>query len=285
MINKLHLPILTATLLGSIAVGNVFVGMKASCLSAVAEADSHDHSLAQEAYYQIEGNVFNWRKIQDAVSKIEEAEKQDPNDPWVYLASSLYFIVKGYGGRDWYSMSNFDKDSVYRAGELAEKAVQVDSEESQTHAHFGRLMILLEAYDKAEASLDEAMDLNKKSFYPWYFKGILYEKLHQWDDALHHFKEAEKRVKFKFHHIIVNAHRQRVAVYLEDLGKKEELLKLNIKNNPENKWMYDNYADFLVGQKRYREAIEMWEKANAIEPYTRATQKILETQQKMGLNN
>ncbi len=285
MKKKLLLPILTAGLLVSFFMVHLFVGDLFRCLNVVAEAESHDHSLAREAYYQIEGNVFNWKKIQEATSKIAKAEKKDPNDPWVYLASSMFHIVKGYGGRDWYTLSNFEEESIYKAGELAEKAVRIGSKESQTHAHFGRLLILLEAYDQAEASLDEALRLNKNSFYPWYFKGILYEKQHRWEEALHHFKEAEKRVEFKYHHMIVNAHRQRVAVDLEDWEKEEELLKENIKNNPENKWMYDNYADFLVGQKRYPEAIEMWKKANAIEPYPRATQKIHETQLKMGMSN
>lgn len=241
-------------------------------------------SLAKEAYFQIEGNVFNSRKIRDALLKIEKSEKRNPKDPWVYLASSMAYLVRGYTYNDWYEVKNFDEASVEKSFELARMAVKLGSNESQAHAHLGRLYILVKDFPKARESLHRALRLDKKSFYPWYFKGILFEKQGKWQEAKNQFNEAEKRVKFKYHHIILNAHKGRVALLEGDIAKKEKLLKINIKNNPKNIWMYDNYADFLVRQKRYDEAISMWRKAISITPYDRGFRKIKEAEKKKRSN-
>lgn len=241
-------------------------------------------SLAKEAYFLIEGNVFNSRKIRRALLKIEEAEKRNPDDPWIYLASSMAYLVRGFTYNDWYELKNFDESSVEKSFELARMAVKLDSKESQTHAHLGRLYILAKDFPNARESLHRALRLDEKSFYPWYFKGILFEKQGKWKEAVNLFNEAEKRAKFKYHHIILNTHRGKVASLQGDVVKKERFLKTNIKNNPKNIWMYDNYADFLVSQKRYDEAIIMWKKAIAITPYDRGFRKIKEAEKKKSRN-
>ena len=233
-------------------------------------------SLAEDAYYLIEGNVFSSKKINEALAKIQEAEKRNPNDPWIYLSSSMAYLVNGYKSKGWYDLKNFDESSVEKSFELARMAVKLDSKESQAHAHLGRLYILTRDFPNALESLDRALRLDGQSFYPWYFKGILYEKQRKWALAKSFFDDAEKRAKFKYHHMILNSHRGRVALLQGDVVKKEKLLKINIKNNPKNIWMYDNYADFLVSQGRYDEAISMWKKAVSIQSYSRGHRKIKE---------
>ena len=237
-------------------------------------------SLAKEAYFLIEGNVFNSRKISEALLKIQEAEKNNPKDPWVYLSSSMAYLVRGYMSKDWYEYKNFDESSVEKSFELARMAVKLDPKESQTHAHLARLYILTKDFPNALKSLDRALRLDKQSFYPWYFKGILFEKQRKWREAKELFDKAEKKAQFKYHHMILNSHRGRVALHEGDVGKKEKLLKVNIRNNPENIWMYDNYADFLVSQGRYDEAIGMWQKAVSIKPYNRGYRKIKEIEKR-----
>ncbi len=256
-------------------------------LTSTAEAASVNtkDSLAKEAYFLIEGNVFNSRKIRQALSKIEEAEKRNPKDPWVYMSSSLAYLVRGFMSKDWYELKNFDETHVEKSLELARMAVKLDNKESQTHAHLGRLYILTKDFPRALESLDHALRLDKESFYPWYFKGILFEKQRKWREAKDLFDEAEKRAQFKYHHMILNSHRGRVAVHEGDMVKKERLLKINIKNNPGNIWMYDNYADFLVSQERYDEAIAMWKKAVSIQPYNRGFRKIKETEKRKQRGN
>lgn len=255
---------------------------ESSILISHAEAASvkSKDSLAREAYFLIEGNVFNSRKIRRALLKIEEAEKRNPEDPWVYLSSSMAYLVRGYTGGDWYKLKNYEESSVEKSFELARIAVKLDSKESQAHAHLGRLYILAKDFPRARESLHRALRLDEKSFYPWYFKGILFEKQGKWKEAVNLFNEAEKRAKFKYHHMILNSHRGRVALLEGDIVKKEKFLKINIKENPKNIWMYDNYADFLVSQGRYDEAINMWKKAVSIKPYDRGFRKIKETEKR-----
>ena len=247
-----------------------------------AEASSvkANDSLAKEAYFLIEGNVFNSRKIRRALLKIEEAKKRNPEDPWVYLSSSIAYLVRGYSGGDWYQLKNFEESNVEKSFELARMAVKLDSRESQAYAHLGRLYILVRDFPRARKSLHRALRLDENSFYPWYFKGILFEKQRKWQEAKNQFNEAEKRAQFKYHHMILNSHRGRVALLEGDIAKKENLLKINIKNNTKNIWMYDNYADFLVSQGRYDEAINMWKKAVSIKPYDRGFRKIKETEKR-----
>jgi tetratricopeptide (TPR) repeat protein len=267
--------LITLCVLGAGAHGLIF----SSSLVEAASAKTND-SLAKEAYFLIEGNVFSSRKIRRALSKIEEAEKLNSEDPWVYLSSSMAYLVRGYKNYDWYELKNFEESSVEKSFELARMAVKLDSKESQTHAHLGRLYILVKDFPNALESLDRALRLDKNSFYPWYFKGILFEKQRKWKEAKALFDKAEKRAQFKYHHMILNSHRGRVALLEGNIAEKEKLLKTNIRNNPKNIWMYDNYADFLVSQKRYNEAIGMWKKAVSIQPYNRGFRKIKEIQKR-----
>jgi len=188
--------------------------------SSVEASSRYRNSKAKEAYFEIEGNVFNSGKIRKALAKIEAVQKYDQKDPWVYLATSMFFIVKGFKGYDWYEVKNFDRVDLQKAMDMARFAVKLGKKESQAHAHLGRMFILAKNFPKAVESLDRARRLDPNSFYPWYLKGILFEKQKKWNDAEYHFGEAEKRARYKYHHDIVNTHRGRVALHQGDTLKK-----------------------------------------------------------------
>jgi len=220
-------------------------------------ASRYRNSKAREAYFEIEGNVFDSGKIRKALAKIAAVQKYDQKDPWVYLATSMFFIVKGFKGNDWYEVKDFSRVDLQKAMDMAQFAVKLGKKESQAHAHLGRMYILAKNFPKAVKSLDQARRLDPNSFYPWYLKGILFEKQKKWNEAEYHFSEAEKRAQYKYHYILLNTHRGRVPLHQGGIRKKERALKLNLKDNPGNIWMYDNYAEFLDGQVRFDEALQL----------------------------
>ena len=59
--------------------------------------------LAREAYFEIEDNVFSAERLRSAANKLEKAYSMEPNEPFIYLSSSLLSIVVGHGVGNWYT--------------------------------------------------------------------------------------------------------------------------------------------------------------------------------------
>jgi tetratricopeptide (TPR) repeat protein len=234
-------------------------------------------SPAEEAYYQIESNVFNRHAISDAQAKLDQARRANPHDPWVYLTASLAVLVSGYTIGDWYSPQTFVEGTIDKALDLAVKAVDADPQESQGHAHLARLKSLQGDYKAAWEVLTEAYKRNPNSFYPWYFRGIIAEKMRDAVIGRFYFDEAEKRVAYKYQASLLNIHRQQLAKLSGDLAEQERLLKDNIANSPDKPHFYGNYASFLMSQKRYDEAIQYWQKAIELGPYREALKQLEQT--------
>lgn len=235
-----------------------------------------DGNTAQEAYYQIEGNVFDPSQLRQAAIKLERARKAYPNDPWVYMTESLATLVSGYKIGDWYKLNTFTEGSVDRALDLAKMAVELGPNESQAYAHLARIYIIKRKYKTAWSLLNEAHERSPESFYPWYFRGIISEQMRDATRATWYFDEADKCAKYDYQREIVNIHRQAVAKFTGNLGGQERLLKENIDRNPSNPYGYGNYASFLMKQKRYDEAIDNWERAIRIAPYPHAVEQLEE---------
>jgi tetratricopeptide (TPR) repeat protein len=234
-------------------------------------------SPAEEAYYQIEGNVFDRLAINNALAKLEQARRVNPRDPWVYMTASLAVLVSGYTIGDWYSPQTFIEGTIDKALDLAVKAVDADPQESQCHAHLARLRILQGDYKAAWEVLAEAYKRNPNSFYLWYFRGIIAEKMRDAVKGKLYFDEAEQRVAYKYQASLLNIHRQKLAKISGDLAEQERLLKDNIAHSPDKPHFYGNYAHFLMSQERYDEAIQYWQKAIELGPYLHALEQLEQT--------
>src|SRR5712692_6150423 len=149
-------------------------------------------SSAEQAYYQLEGNVFDRTQIQEALAKLDAARAKRADDPWVYLTASLATLIAGYKIGDWYSLKTFEEGTADRALALALKAKDLGPKNSQCHAHFARILILKGDYQKAWDALNEAHRLSPQSFYPWYFRGIIAEHMRDATRARTYFDEAER---------------------------------------------------------------------------------------------
>lgn len=248
----------------------------ALCLYAI-PAMAAASTLGEEAYHQIEANVFNGNALAEAVNKMGKAHQLNNKDPWVYLSASLFTLVQGYKIGDWYRIGTFQDGTVDKALGYAAKALEVDDKESQCYAHLARLKIIQKKYREAWDLLDKAHELEPDNFYAWYFRGIIAEKMRDPERGISYFQEAEKHLQFSYQQKLLNNHRQELAKLSGDAVSQEALLKKNIDNYPNDPIVYGNYAMFLKTQKRYDESITYWEKAIALSPYRHALEQLEET--------
>ncbi len=240
---------------------------------------SHASSTFEDAYFRLEANVFDRNLLGEVVEELNLSTDGLDKDPWIYLCASMATLVSGYRIGDWYSEKTFAPGAAERALDLAEKAKSVAPDLSQAHAHYARILIIQRKYKMAWESLGKAHELDPNSFYSWYFRGIIAEKMRDAGRASGYFDEAEQRVAFDHQRNLINIHRQKVARFTKDYAEQEKLLKQNIENSPNKSTYYGNYAQFLMAHKRYEEAVEYWEKAMKIGPYPHAAQKLSEARQ------
>jgi tetratricopeptide (TPR) repeat protein len=235
--------------------------------------------LAVEAYHQMEANVFNPDEVNAAIRKLKAAQKSDPNEPFVYLTTSLAILVRGYKIGEWYDMETFLDGTIDKAITAANTALALDPKLAHSYAHLARLQIVKKDFQKAQELLNTVQTLDPQSFYGWYFQGILYEKLATPEKARDFFDKAEFHVRYEYQRMLVNLHRQNVAALEKDFSEQERLLKKNIANEPESPHLYGNFAHFLMEHGRYVEAVENWQKAIHLDPYPEALRRLREAEQ------
>jgi tetratricopeptide (TPR) repeat protein len=233
--------------------------------------------LAQAAYHQIEAHVFEEDELRDAQNKLTEAEKLDSKEPFIKLAASLAVLVEGYNIGDWYEEKTFEPGTISQALNLANSALELDSDVSQTYAHIARLYIVMREFSQAEAFIQKAKNLDRENFYPWYFEGILFVKEGHAERAKSSFNEAELKITQNYQSALLNRHRQELAELENNPIEQEKLLKDNIAMNPSDPILYGNYATFLKNQGRYNESVIQWENALQHGYYRHAEEQLIET--------
>ena len=232
---------------------------------------------AEEMYYLLESKPFDHDLAVSAFNRMKAAKgTHEEDDPWVYLSGSMAVLIAGYKIGDWYTESSFLPQTAEHALRIAAMARSQGPEISQVHAHYAKVLILKKQYREAWGVLDEAYRLDKTSFYPWYLRGIISEKMRDATRARDYFDEAEKRISRPYQYAFLNNHRQNLARLAGDLVEQERLLKENIAHYPKDAVYYGNYAQFLMRQKRYDESISYWEKAIELSPYQHAIDKLAE---------
>lgn len=246
---------------------------------AAATGDALQESPAHEAYFQIEANVFNARELRDATSRIATAHRANPDDPWVYLATSLATLVRGYQIGDWYEERTFRDGVVEQATAIAQQALVLGPHESQAHAHLARLKIIRGEYLSALELLDESARLDSANFYPWYFRGIAARKMGDFETARSSFDRAAQHAALEHQDMILTRHRQDVERLAGNFEEQERLLLENIRRHPTGPHVHGNYAHFLMRHRRYEEAVTHWEHAIELGRYPEAVRRLPEAKQ------
>lgn len=70
----------------------------------------------------MEESPFDDATFQASMVLINSAYETDPNEPWIYIASSLAVMQQGYNIGSWYTQKSFTEGTVEQALQFAEKA-------------------------------------------------------------------------------------------------------------------------------------------------------------------
>lgn len=240
-------------------------------------------NYAMKAYHLMEESPFDNGVFQESMSLIDSAYKSDPNEPWVYIASSLAIMQQGYKIGSWYNHKSFRSGIVDKALQFAEKAKQLGKTESQAYAHLARMLIIKNEYRKAWEFLNKSYQLDNSNYYAWFYKALISYYMKGYDDTLSNLDEAEKHITHRYQKKFITRQRQRVARKQGDKALEEKMYKKNIEDFPENAYMYGNYANFLLKNGRPRESVVYYEKAISITPYPNALNKLEEAKRKAGM--
>ena len=238
---------------------------------------------AMKAYHLMEESPFDSRVFQESISLIDSAYESDPNEPWIYIASSLAIMQRGYKIGSWYSHKSFRSGAIDKALQFAEKAKQLGKTESQAYAHLARILIIKNEYRKAWDLLNKSHQLDNNNYYAWFYKALIYYYMKGYDDSLPNLDEAEKHITHRYQKKLITRQRQRVARKQGNKVLEEKMYKKNIEDFPENAYMYGNYASFLLNNDRPRESVIYYEKAISIKPYPKAIEKLEEAKRKAGM--
>ena len=119
-----------------------------------------------------------------------------------------------------------------------------------------------------------ASDLDSSSFYPDFFKSVLYGRLGKIGEARGYLADAQPHAANEYQSFLVTYHRKNLARLSGDIEQEEILFRQLIETAPGVAYHYGNYASFLVRVGRYDEAIEYFNKAIEIHPYGVALQQL-----------
>lgn len=233
--------------------------------------------MARSAFYALEAEPFERKAVLDAVAGIEKARAAAPNDPWVLLAMSRAVLEAGYRSGDRSRLASYAADAVKVGERYAREAVEKAPGEPMAHVQVARFQIMTEDHRGAWETLNRAYTLDPKSFYPWYYRGVVSLKMRDVKRAGDAFDEAYKLAAFPYQKEWAVGRRKDIAHQVGDKVAEERGHKELIEMAPGKPHAYGNYANFLKHQKRYDEAIEYYRKAIAIRPYPQAEENLKQT--------
>lgn len=230
--------------------------------------EAREHAM--KAFFMMEESPFDDKVFEKGIQNIKKANEIDPEEEWVFVSASLAALLQGYKIGNMYSSKTFTEESIDKAYEFAEIAIGKGGKQSQTHAQMARVLIIKGNYKKAWMILNKAYKLDEKSFYAWFYRGVISRLMQDYERAEKNFIEAQNNISHKYQKKLVTRQRQYAAEAAGDHEKEEEMLLLNIADFPRNAYMYGNYANFLYRFQRYEEAVDFYVKAIAITPYGNA---------------
>ncbi len=248
--------------------------------SAGGDEDYAAATLAEEAFHLMASNAFSEHVQRAANEKLEMARQIDPEEPWIFLCQSYMTLQEGYRIGKWYKARSFAPGTADKAMPFARKAVSLDPNFSKGYSHLGWLHIIKGDYRNANRFLDTAYNLDDASFQVWLYKGTLALEMRNVDAAREMFEEAQRYAAHPYQKSVIRGRKRDVARLTGDTREEESLLLEAIEEDPYSAYPYGNYANFLMNQGRYNEAVEFYEKAIRIKPYPAAIRALEEARKK-----
>lgn len=228
----------------------------------------------KEALQSVEAHPFQSDVLISSVESLQEAMKQTPEDPWVYLGLARAYLIDGYRSGSRFEADSFSSDSVDNAGRLVEHALKLDPELARGYAMRARLQILEGEYRKAWDTLNRAYELDRDDFNPWYLMGVLNRYYGEYEQSAKMLRKAASAAEHPYQMRWVFDQRIDLAEATDDPAAEEKVHREVIATFPDRAHGYGNYGAFLLEQDRYDEAIERFETALDIQRYPLAEKQL-----------
>lgn len=239
--------------------------------------------ISKRAYYLIDESPFDSNAHEQARILIEKGYEQNPDEPWLYITSSLLMLHDAYKIGSRFNATTYDNATFLEAVELAEVAKSLGREEGQAWVNLANYKIISRDLRGADRLLDRAGELDPNNFYLWYYRSVVNYARKEYEYSRINLEIARGLTTHYYQRKLITRQNQRNAKKMGDIKLQEELYVQNIRDFPENAYMYGNYANFLKYQKRFRESALEYQKAVAINPYGRAVEQLKKVKALAGL--
>jgi serine/threonine protein kinase/Tfp pilus assembly protein PilF len=217
-----------------------------------------------EAYQLYLQGRFYWNRrtaggVNKAIDYFQQAIAKDPNYALAYtgLADSYYSLARN-------SAALSPKEAGAKARQAAEKALELDPVLGEAHASFGNVLLIFEwDFAGAEREFKRAIDLN--SAYPyarqWYAE-LLYAT-GRYEESI---QENRKAVALEPFTPILQVNLGLSLMFAKQLAQSEQQFRKTLDMDPNYPIAHYGYAQILILQKRFDEAVTEMEKASQSMP-------------------
>jgi serine/threonine protein kinase/Tfp pilus assembly protein PilF len=217
-----------------------------------------------EAYQLYLQGRFYWNRrtaggVSKAIDYFQQAIAKDPNYALAYtgLADSYYSLARN-------SAALSPKEAGAKARQAAEKALDLDPVLGEAHASLGNVLLIFEwDFAGAEREFKRAIDLN--SAYPyahqWYAE-LLYAT-GRYEESI---QENRKAVALEPFTPILRVNLGLSLMFARQLAEAEQQFRKTLDMDPNYPIAHYGYAQILILQKRFDEAVTEMEKASQFIP-------------------
>lgn len=181
------------------------------------------------------------------------------------LNRSLGALVAGYKSGDPYAMESYMRGSLDRATALAREALEEGPNSELVHSHVGLLHLIEDDRSKAHASFARARALDEAAFRPWLYGAALEVRDGDLQRARWSLGEAEARSKRAEQLVRVDRLRVAIARRSGDVEWERRLHDQLVVANPASARDLVAYGDFLSRRLELEEALELYQRAVAIQ--------------------
>jgi serine/threonine protein kinase/Tfp pilus assembly protein PilF len=222
---------------------------------------STQNSGAYQLYLQ--GRFF-WNRrtaggVNKAIDYFQQAIAKDPNYALAYtgLADSYYSLARN-------SAALSPKEAGAKARQAAEKALDLDPVLSEAHASLGNVLLIFEwDFAGAEREFKRAIDLNPAYPYAHQWYAVLLYDTGRYDESI---QENRKAVALEPFTPILPVNLGLSLMFAKHLTESEQQFRKTLDMDPNYPIAHYGYAQILILQRRFDEAVAEMEKASQLIP-------------------
>jgi len=243
--------------------------LAALALATPAAGDSA-RTLSQRALERIDAQPYDRDAVAEATLEARRAVALDASEPRAQLALALAELALGYRGGDPFEAGSYREGALERSRERTDFALARGPDLARAHAHAGFLDLLGRQWTRATRRMQAACELDPHSHHAWCYTAALRLERGEADGLETALHECESRAASTRQPDVANVLRLRIARRRGDLRAEEALHREILSRAPQDPYAHGRYADFLMRERRYAEAVRHFRRAIALEPYPAA---------------